>query len=74
MKAAVFIDVGYLRVLVRQASFRYDPDYIEAVAHTCVAGHEPLRILYYNCAPYPHADWWTASPLYYSTSGSKRRQ
>ena len=53
MKAAVFIDGGHLRVLVRQAGYRYDPDYIEAVAHACVAGDETLlRILYYDCAPY----------------------
>ena len=49
----MFIDGGHLRVLVRQAGFRYDPDYIEAVAHACVAGDETLlRILYYDCAPY----------------------
>lgn len=53
MKAAVFIDGGHLRVLVRQAGFRYDPDYIEAVAHACVARDEILlRVLYYDCAPY----------------------
>ena len=53
MKAAVFIDGGHLRVLVRQAGNRYDPDYIEAVAHACVAGDETLlRVLYYDCAPY----------------------
>ena len=53
MKAAVFIDGGHLRVLVRQAGHRYDPDYIESVAHACVAGDETLlRILYYDCAPY----------------------
>ena len=49
----MFIDGGHLRVLVRQAGFRYDPDYIEAVAHACVAGDETLlRVLYYDCAPY----------------------
>ncbi|MCY3877921.1 MAG: NYN domain-containing protein [Rhodobacteraceae bacterium] len=53
MKAAVFIDGGHLRVLVRQAGHRYDPDCIEAVAHACVAEDETLlRILYYDCAPY----------------------
>lgn len=49
----MFIDGGRLRVLVRQASYRYEPDCIEAVAHACVAGDETLlRILYYDCAPY----------------------
>ena len=53
MKAAVFIDGGHLRVLVRQAGYRYDPDYIEAIAHACVAEDETLlRVLYYDCAPY----------------------
>ena len=49
----MFIDGGHLRVLCRQAGYRYEPDYIEAVAHACVAGDETLlRILYYDCAPY----------------------
>ena len=49
----MFIDGGHLRVLVRQAGYRYDPDCIEAVAHACVAGDETLlRVLYYDCAPY----------------------
>ncbi len=53
MKVAVFIDGGHLRVLVRQAGYKYDPDYIEAVAHACVAEDETLlRVLYYDCAPY----------------------
>ena len=44
---------GHLRVLVRQAGYRYDPDCIEAIAHACVAGDETLlRVLYYDCAPY----------------------
>ena len=53
MKAAVFIDGGHLRALVRQAGHKYNPDYIEAIAHACVAEDEILlRILYYDCAPY----------------------
>ena len=53
MKAAIFIDGGHLRVLARQAGYRYDPNYIEAVAHACVADEETLlRVLYYDCAPY----------------------
>lgn len=53
MRTAVLIDGGHLRVLTRQAGHRYDPDYIEAVAHACVAPDEILlRVLYYDCAPY----------------------
>ena len=53
MKAAVFIDGGHLRVLARQAGYRYDPDYIEAVGHACVTRDETLlRVLYYDCTPY----------------------
>ena len=53
MKATLFIDGGHLRVLVRQAGYKYDPDYIEAVALACVGGDETLlRVLYYDCAPY----------------------
>lgn len=49
----MFIDGGHLRVLVRQAGYRYDPDCIEAVAHARVAEDEALlRILYDDCAPY----------------------
>ena len=53
LKAAVLIDGGYLRVLTREAGYYYDPEYIEAVAHACVACDETLlRALYYDCAPY----------------------
>ena len=39
--------------MVRQAGFRYDPDYIDAVSHACVVREEILlRVLYYDCAPY----------------------
>ncbi|MCY3625746.1 MAG: hypothetical protein OXH82_01020 [Candidatus Dadabacteria bacterium] len=53
MKTAIFIDGGYLRVLVRQADLEYTPDYIETIAHSCLLEDEfLLRILYYDCAPY----------------------
>lgn len=53
MKTAIFIDGGYLRVLVRQADLQYAPDYIEKIAHACLLEEEfLLRILYYDCAPY----------------------
>ena len=53
MKAAVFINGGYLRVLARTAGHRYVPDFIETFAHACI-GHdeEYFRALYYDCAPY----------------------
>ena len=53
MKAAVFVDGGHLRVLVRQAHRHYNADYIEAIADACVVDDEILlRVLYYDCAPY----------------------
>lgn len=53
MKTAVFIDGGYLRVLVRKTNREYVPDYIGSVALACVEKDESLlRILYYDCAPY----------------------
>ena len=53
MKVAAFIDGGYLRVLVSQVGYRYDPDCVETIAYACAAGDETLlRILYYDCAPY----------------------
>jgi uncharacterized LabA/DUF88 family protein len=53
IKAAVLIDGGHLRVLVKKAGNNYVPDYIEKVAHACKAADEELlRVLYYDCAPY----------------------
>lgn len=53
MKASVLIDGGYLRVLVRRAGMQYTPDYIEQVGKACLDPSEtPLRILYYDCAPF----------------------
>jgi len=53
MKVAVFIDGGHLRVIAKNAGFHYNPDYIEAIAHACVAEEETLlRVLYYDCAPF----------------------
>lgn len=52
-RVSVLIDGGHLRVLARNAGYKYDPDYIEKVAHACVKeGEKLLRILYYDCAPY----------------------
>lgn len=53
MRVAVLIDGGHLRVLARKAGFKYEPGYIEKVAHACIEPPENLlRILYYDCAPY----------------------
>lgn len=53
MKAAIFIDGGYLRVLSRAAGHRYDPNFIERFACACVEPDEVLlRALYYDCAPF----------------------
>lgn len=54
MKVAVFIDGGYLRVLVKQTGFAYTPEYIEQTAHACLKKDEEslLRVLYYDCLPY----------------------
>ncbi|WP_245004133.1 NYN domain-containing protein [Bradyrhizobium liaoningense] len=53
MKVAVLIDGGHLRVQARMANHRYDPDFIEKVAHTCVEEKETLlRVLYYDCPPF----------------------
>lgn len=53
MKVAVLIDGGHLRVLAKQAGFDYDPDFIEKIAHACIADGESLfRALYYDCAPF----------------------
>ena len=53
MRVAILIDGGHLRVVSRQAKQRYDPDYIERLAHAAVHEDESLfRILYYDCAPY----------------------
>lgn len=53
MRVAVLIDGGHLRVLARKAGYKYDPDFIEKIAHSCVEETEQLlRVLYYDCAPY----------------------
>jgi uncharacterized LabA/DUF88 family protein len=52
-RVAILIDGGHLRVKARQARKSYDPEYIEKIAHACLAADEDLlRVLYYDCAPY----------------------
>jgi uncharacterized LabA/DUF88 family protein len=53
LRVAVLIDGGHLRVLARKANKKYDPDFIEKIAYSCVIEPEVLlRILYYDCAPF----------------------
>ncbi len=52
-RVVVLIDGGHLRAVARIAKHRYEPDYIEKVAHACVLTDETLlRVLYYDCAPF----------------------
>lgn len=37
-RLAILIDGGHLRVLARLAKKQYNPDFVERVAHMCVAG------------------------------------
>ncbi len=47
------MDGGHVRALAKQARKPYTPDYIEKIAAACVLPNEtPLRILYYDCAPF----------------------
>jgi uncharacterized LabA/DUF88 family protein len=49
----VLIDGGFLRSQARVANKRYNPEFIERFAHSCIAADEEcLRVLYYDCAPY----------------------
>ncbi len=49
-KTALLIDGGHLRALMKPKKARFDPDYIEKIAHTCVLPSEELyRALYYDC-------------------------
>lgn len=51
IRTAVLIDGGHLRALARAAKHKYEPDFIEKVAHACVeADEELLRVLYYDCS------------------------
>lgn len=70
-KIAILIDGGHTRVLTRQAGHRYDPDYIEKIAHASVGpGEEILRILYYDCAPFNGTTRLPVSGNPHSFSGS----
>lgn len=52
-KTAVLLDGGHVRVNARKAGLSYNPDYIEKIAHACIApGEELFRVLYYDCAPF----------------------
>lgn len=52
-KVAILIDGGFLRVAAKKARKHYDPNFIEAFAHSCKSDDESiLRVLYYDCAMY----------------------
>lgn len=52
-KVALLIDGGHLRVQAKKDGHRYNPDFIEKVAHACVIEAEELfRIFYYDCPPF----------------------
>ena len=71
IRTAVLIDGGHLRVLAREAKYTYDPDYIEKVAHACIDKDEtPLRILYYDCAPFVGKTKLPVSGNYFEFKGS----
>jgi uncharacterized LabA/DUF88 family protein len=73
LRVAVLVDGGHLRVLARRAGYRYDPDYIEKVAHASVEPTELLlRILYYDCAPYVGSTKLPVTGLPHLFDGSDR--
>ena len=52
-RTIVLIDGGHLRALATNAGQNYTPDFIERFATSVLAtDEEPLRVLYYDCAPY----------------------
>jgi len=52
-KIAIMLDGGHLRSYARKAGHKFDPNYIEKIAHACALKSEDiLRVLYYDCAPY----------------------
>jgi len=73
LKVAVLIDGGHLRVLARHAKHKYDPDFIEKVAHACVQEKETLlRVLYYDCPPFEGAVKLPVSGNSHAFTGSDR--
>jgi uncharacterized LabA/DUF88 family protein len=71
IKIAVLIDRGNLRVLTQKSGRKYNPDYIEKVAHACKApGEDILRILYYDCAMYEGRARLPISGKWHDFSGS----
>lgn len=52
-RVLVLIDGGNSKVLVKKSGIKYDPNYIEKLAHACVLPDEDLiRVLYYDCAQF----------------------
>lgn len=67
----MLIDGGHLRALAQAAKHTYDPDYIEKVAHACLAGDEEiLRVLYYDCARFEGTVKLPVSGLSHEFKGS----
>lgn len=53
MKTALLIDGGYLRAESQSANKTYNPQFIQAFAHSCIDPTEYLlRVLYYDARPY----------------------
>jgi hypothetical protein len=41
IRIAILVDGGHLRVFVRSAGYKFDPDYIEKVALACADRDDP---------------------------------
>ena len=67
------LDGGHVRVYTREAGYRYEPDYIEKIAHACVGPNEEIyRILYYDCAPFQGSARLPISGNKYQFTGSDK--
>lgn len=65
------LDGGHVRVYTKKAGYRYDPNYIEKIAHACVLSNEEIyRVLYYDCAPYQGSATLPISGKKYQFHGS----
>ena len=72
-RAIILIDGGYLRVKANRAGKKYDPAFIEKLAHKCSASDEEiLRVLYYDCAPYSGTAKLPVSGNLHTFSGSDK--
>lgn len=61
-KVAVLIDGGHLRICARSGAKKYDPNFIEKIAHASLSqGEELFRSLYYDCPEYEGEIKWPIS-------------